>query len=88
MDRTTASIAGAADRKNEAFKTLRQGMGYCWSVAAVALPADGKLLMETWFHSPDPDVIWIMKENLKKNRLERMDAAWVAGWRDWYAREN
>jgi hypothetical protein len=37
--------------------------------------------MEKWFACDDPDVRWIMRENLKKNRLERMDAGWVRGWR-------
>ena len=34
--------------------------------------------MEKWLASPDPDIRWIMRENLKKNRLVKMDAAWVA----------
>jgi len=37
----------------------------------------GKPLMEEWLASADTDVRWIMRENLKKNRLVRMDAAWV-----------
>ena len=81
LDGTTASVAQLTDRKSEAFKTLRQGLGYCWSVAAAALPDTGKPLMERWLVSPDPDIHWIMRENLKKNRLVRMDAAWVARWR-------
>jgi hypothetical protein len=28
----------------------------------------------------DPDVRWIMKENLKKERLKRLDPAWVERW--------
>ena len=32
--------------------------------------------MEHWLVSPDPDIRWIMRENLKKNRLVQMDAAW------------
>jgi hypothetical protein len=39
-----------------------------------ALPDAGKPLMERWLVSPDPDIGWIMRENLKKNRLVRMDA--------------
>jgi hypothetical protein len=46
-------------------------------VAAVALPAHGKPLMENWFASHDKDVRWIMRENLKKDRLRKMDPAWV-----------
>jgi hypothetical protein len=81
LDGITASIPQAADRKSDAFKTLRQGLGYCWSVAVAALPASGRPLMEKWLASADPDICWIMRENLKKNRLVRMDAVWVARWR-------
>ena len=77
LDEITASIPQITDRKTDAFKTLRQGLGYCWSVAVAALPDVGKPLMERWLVSPDPDIRWIMRENLKKNRLVRMDAAWV-----------
>lgn len=68
---------GQNERRSEAFKALRQSLGYCWSVAVVALPDAGKPLMEKWLASPDPDVRWIMLENLKKNRLVKMDAKWV-----------
>jgi hypothetical protein len=67
----------ANDRKSEAFKALRKGLGYGWSVAVVACPEASEPLLEKWFASEDPDVRWIMKENLKKERLSRMDAAWV-----------
>jgi hypothetical protein len=78
LDTITASIVREADRKLEDFKTLRQALGYCWSVAVVALPTEGKLAMEKWLVYPDPDVTWIMSENLKKDRLKRMDAEWVS----------
>jgi len=79
LDRITSSMkeAEARERRSEDYLTLRKGMGYCWSVAVAALPAEGKPLMEKWLADPDKDVRWIMKENLKKNRLLRMDAAWV-----------
>jgi hypothetical protein len=80
LDMITASIVRETDRKSEDFKTLRQALGYCWSVAVVASPLDGKPAMEKWLVNPDPDVAWIMRENLKKNRLERMDAKWVKEW--------
>ena len=78
LDGITTSIVQLADRKSDAFKTLRQGLAYCWSVAVVALPDAGKPLMEKWLASSDPDIRWIMHENLKKNRLIKVDAAWVA----------
>lgn len=68
------------DSQDEQFKILRQGMAYCWSVAVAALPEEGKLLMQNWFTSRNADIRWMMKENLKKNRLVRMDARWVETW--------
>jgi hypothetical protein len=29
----------------------------------------------------DPDVRWLMKENLGKHRMERLGPAWLARWR-------
>jgi len=80
LDRITASILELQDRRSEGFVALKKGLGYCWSVAVVALPAAGKPLMEKWLASPDRDIAWIMKENLGKARLARMDAEWVR-WR-------
>jgi hypothetical protein len=34
--------------------------------------------MSRWFSTSDADIRWIMRENLKKNRLTRMDPVWVA----------
>lgn len=75
--RITASMEAADDSKDEAFKVLRQGMAYCWSVAVAALPATGKPAMEKWLTSDNADIRWVMSENLKKNRLAKMDAGWV-----------
>ena len=76
LDRITAAVKAARNR-DEDFKTLCKGLSYCWSVVVAALPAQGKGAMEKWLSSPDKDVRRIMKENLKKNRLVRMDKAWV-----------
>lgn len=80
LDGITTSVLGTRERTSDDFRALRQGLGYCWSVAVAALPEPGKLAMEKWMASTDPDVRWIMKENLKKNRLRRMDQAWVQRW--------
>jgi hypothetical protein len=61
---------------------LRKGLGYCWSVAAAACLAEGEKLMEKWLRVPDKDIRWIMRENLKKNRLRRLDPGWVAKWQE------
>ena len=77
LDRVTAELTQVEERRSEAFQALRRGLGYCWSVAVAAHPEAGKQVMEHWLSSPDQDVRWIMKENLKKARLKRMDAQWV-----------
>ena len=77
FDQITADVDLAGHPKDDAFKVLRQGLGYSWSVAVAALPKKGKPVMEKWLASKNPDVQWIMKENLKKNRLIKMDATWV-----------
>jgi len=75
VDSITASVRQAENRKSEDFVALRKGLGYCWSVAVAALPGEGKRLMEKWLVDADRDARWIMKENLKKNRLARVSLA-------------
>jgi HEAT repeats len=77
LDLITVDIEATGRETSEAFLTLRKSMGYCWSVAVAALPKVGKPLMDKWLRSKSPDVRWLMKQNLTKNRLLRMDAAWV-----------
>jgi hypothetical protein len=78
LDSVTASLLEEPDRRTEPFRVLRKGLGYCWSVAVVADPDDGKARMERWLASDDPDVRWVMRENLRKARLKRLDPEWVA----------
>ncbi len=81
LDGMTASMENSTVAKTEAFKVFQQGLGYCWSVVVVAAPAEGKPLMEKWLACDDRLIRWVMQENLKKNRLLRMDAARVEKWR-------
>jgi len=67
-------------RKTDEFIALRKALGYCWSVAAVVAPEAAEKLMEKWFADKDKDIQWIMKENLKKNRLKKMDPEWTVRW--------
>jgi hypothetical protein len=80
FDTITNLLHPNRERKGESFRVLRQGLGYCWSVAVAACPEVGKPLMEKWITAPDPDIRWIMRENLRKNRLARMDPDWSARW--------
>jgi hypothetical protein len=78
LDQVTASLVAAPDRAAEPFRFLRQALGYCWSVAIVACPDLGRPLFERWHAHPDPDIRWLVRENLKKSRLAHLEPAWVA----------
>ena len=69
LNSITSAIPSITDRKSDDFQALKKGLGYCWSVAVAALPGEGKLLFSAWLDSPDRDIRWILRENLKKNRL-------------------
>lgn len=69
LDQVTGSILVNPSRKTEEFRVLRQCLGYAWSVAVAALPDYGRPVMQAWRISIDPDVAWVMKENLKKKRI-------------------
>lgn len=81
LDRITEALSRAQERKGDDLRALRQTLGYGWSVVAAADMAQGKAAMERWFASPDPYVRWVMRENLKKKRLERADTVWVEKWK-------
>jgi hypothetical protein len=67
MERVAA--AAPATRREEDFRVLRQGLGYALSVLAAAEPEKGFGLLERWAASRDPDLSWVIRENLKKKRL-------------------
>lgn len=78
LDDVTSSIINFEDSKSKAFEVLKKGLAYCWSVAVAACPEKGKKLFEKWVGSKDKNVIWIMKQNLKKKRLLKTDKEWVS----------
>jgi hypothetical protein len=76
LDTVTATLTPDPDGR-----VLRKALGYCWSVAVAALPAPGFDRLDRWAASDDPDVRWVVRENLKKARLSRADARRVAALR-------
>jgi hypothetical protein len=74
VERVTADLAAspAGDRRSPGVRTLRQALGYGWSVAVAALPAEGLAAFHGLEGSDDPDVAWVVRENLKKARLQRL----------------
>ena len=81
VDRIISLVPRVADRKTDAFRTLRQALGYCGSVAAAAAPALGRRMFESWLASEDPDVRWIVKSNFGKSRMSALGAEWLAAQR-------
>jgi len=82
FDQVTESLQLAPDRKNDAYRVLRQGLGYGWSVLVAALPADGIQHLDRWMADPDPDIRWVMRENLKKKRLLKAGPERIYAWRE------
>jgi hypothetical protein len=62
-------VGKVQERKSEAFRVLRKGLGYTLSLVVYALPQQGFAFMARLLETQDPDLKWIVKENLKKNRL-------------------
>jgi hypothetical protein len=72
-DATASLLAlGGPTRTSPSARNLRQALGYCWSVVVAANPPAGLPVFARLRESEDPDVQWIVAENLKKNRLKRL----------------
>lgn len=81
LDRVTESLAASRERRTEPFKVLRLGLAYCWSVAATALPEAGRAALDRWMATDDPDVRWLLRQNLAKARTNRLGEEWVSSRR-------
>ncbi len=66
------------ERGSEEFRTLRKGLGYTLSVVISAIPNEGFKFVRRLACSRDRDILWIVRENLKKNRLSKNFPAEVA----------
>jgi hypothetical protein len=77
VDHVTTNLSHVPDRRSDEFRTLRQALAYCWSVVVAGAPTYGWPRLERWFESADPDVRWLLGQNLKKNRMIRLDPARV-----------
>ncbi|HKG25071.1 MAG TPA: hypothetical protein VKB09_05440 [Thermomicrobiales bacterium] len=66
------------DRTTDEFVALKKGLGFAPSLFVAALPDEGFPMLERWARSGDRDLAWIVRENLKKNRLSRTFAAEVS----------
>jgi len=65
------------NKLSEQETSLRKSLGYGWSVVMASSPKNGKIRFERLFQLPGKHIDWIIRENLKKNRLIKMDPDWV-----------
>jgi len=72
MEAATALVVAAPDRRTEPVRVLRQALGYAWSVVVAADADRAWPHFVEWSKRDDADVQWIVRENLKKNRLARL----------------
>ena len=66
----SVSLTRPEERRSDGFVALRKTLGYGWSVAAAAAPQNAIPYLEKWLMSTDKDVVWIMKTNLAKARMD------------------
>jgi hypothetical protein len=66
-----AAISSAERRKDDV-RVLRQGLGYTVGVAVASVPGPGTGLLVRMARSGDPDLSWVVRENMKKARLRRI----------------
>jgi hypothetical protein len=69
LDGITATLVGASDTRTDGFRVLRQALGYGWSVAVAADPVPGWRVFGRWADSTDPDISWLVRQNLGKRRM-------------------
>ena len=66
-----------SDKFTAAEESLRKALGYGWSVVIAKSPDQGKEYFEKLLGFKSKHINWVIKENLKKNRLIKMDPGWV-----------
>lgn len=76
--RIVAQIPATGERKTNEFKTLRKTLGYSLSVVICATPIEGFEYLQRITDSHDADIQWVVRENLKKNRLTKNFPNYVA----------
>lgn len=77
MNEIIESVTCISERKSESFRVLKKGLAYGLSVAMVGCPEKGKEVFESLRGITDKEIDWILHENLKKKRLEKMDKDWT-----------
>lgn len=74
----TVTSLGHNEKLSDEEMVLKKALGYCWSVAIAGDILSGKVYFEFLLaHKNYKHIRWILCENLKKKRLEKLDPLWV-----------
>ena len=69
VERITHTLLAESDRRASEVRTLRQALGYCWSVVVAADPPYGMPMFARLEALDDSDARWIAHENRRKRRM-------------------
>lgn len=77
LDDLTEALQQARTHDDEGLIALRKALGVAWSVVVQAIPREGRARFEAWLAVEDPDVRWVLEENLKQRPMREVDPEWV-----------
>ncbi len=77
-DRITATLLEESSHGDSDVRALRQTLGYAWSVLISEAPNEAKKPFERWVDEDDSDIRWLVRENLRKKRLQEAEPEWTA----------
>lgn len=70
------------EKLSDDLKVLRKALAYCWSVALCGDEADPSTFKQLLNYRSSKHIQWILRENLKKNRLQKLGQDWLAAFSD------
>lgn len=71
LEAATDLIRDGGGRRDDAHRALRKALGYAWSVLVAADPDAAGPAFTRLTGDPDRDVRWVVRENLRKERLRK-----------------
>lgn len=77
LDEITDALHRAETHDDEGLIALRKALGFAWVVVMAADPSLGRPRFEAWLAVDDPNVRWVLRENLEQPEAEALDDDWV-----------
>lgn len=77
VDEMTETLHEARTHDDEGLVALRKALGVAWSAVVAALPRQGRHRFEAWLAVDDPNVRWVLEQNLQQPPMQELDPEWV-----------